>query len=129
MTTADPDTLTTVRDLAFANPPVVDEAWTLANNTLAAERTAEQRAALAASDQLIAELITADTLVIGCPIYNFAIPAPLKAWLVQICRARVTFTYSDNGPKGSAEHTSELQSLMRISYDVLCLKQNTHTTV
>src|SRR3546814_10564719 len=52
MTTADPDTLTTVRDLAFANPPVVDEAWTLANNTLAAERTAEQRAALAASDQL-----------------------------------------------------------------------------
>src|SRR3546814_3466262 len=57
-------------------------------------------AALAASDQLIAELITADTLVIGCPIYNFAIPAPLKAWLDQICRARVTFTYSDNGPKG-----------------------------
>src|SRR3546814_11502482 len=48
MTTADPDTLTTVRDLAFANPPVVDEAWTLAKNTLAAVRTAEQRAGLAA---------------------------------------------------------------------------------
>src|SRR3546814_19457895 len=48
----------------------------------------------------MSELIPADTLVIDCPIYNFAIPAPLKAWLDQICRARVTFTYSDNGPKG-----------------------------
>src|SRR3546814_7627176 len=123
MTTADPDTLTTVRDLAFANPPVVDEAWTLANNTLAAERTAEQRAALAASDQLIAELITADPLVFGCPIYNFAIPAPLKAWLDQICRARATFTYSDNGPTRSAEHTSELQQTMSTSYAHFCLKK------
>src|SRR3546814_19992459 len=107
MTTADPDTLTTVRDLAFANPPVVDEAWTLANNTLAAERTAEQRAALAASDQLLAELITADTLVIGCPIYNFAIPAPLKAWLDPLCRPRVPFTYSENGTNGplTGKHT------------------------
>src|SRR3546814_12824455 len=100
MTTADPDTLTTVRDLAFANPPVVDEAWTLANNTLPAERTAEQRAALAASAQLIAELITADTLVIGCPLYTFAIPAPLKAWLDPRCRAHVTFPYSHTDPQG-----------------------------
>src|SRR3546814_19472850 len=48
----------------------------------------------------MAVLITAATLVIFCPIYNCALPSPLKAWLDQICRARVTFTYSDNGPKG-----------------------------
>jgi FMN-dependent NADH-azoreductase len=39
-------------------------------------------------------------LVIGVPIYNFGVPATLKAWIDMIARARVTFRYTDQGPQG-----------------------------
>jgi len=42
----------------------------------------------------------ADVWVIGAPIYNFSVPASLKAWIDQIARARLTFHYTDQGPKG-----------------------------
>ncbi|GAB5487103.1 MAG: NAD(P)H-dependent oxidoreductase [Parasphingorhabdus sp.] len=80
--------------------PFVSEDWVNANFTDAAERTDEQRAVLSRSDALVEELIAADTLVIGVPIYNFGIPASLKAWIDMIARARKTFEYTDNGPKG-----------------------------
>ena len=34
------------------------------------------------------------------PIYNFSIPAVLKAWIDMVARARVTFRHSENGPEG-----------------------------
>ena len=80
--------------------PFVDEAWINANFTAPEERNAEQRAALAESDALVAELKAADVLVIGVPIYNFGIPAALKAWVDMVARARLTFRYTENGPKG-----------------------------
>ncbi|MBL4544479.1 MAG: NAD(P)H-dependent oxidoreductase [Oceanicaulis sp.] len=46
------------------------------------------------------ELKAADQIVIGMPIYNFSIPASLKAWIDQIARARETFRYSEAGPEG-----------------------------
>ena len=52
------------------------------------------------SDNLISELKTADTIIISTPIYNFAVPSTLKAWVDQIARAGVTFNYTENGPKG-----------------------------
>jgi FMN-dependent NADH-azoreductase len=55
---------------------------------------------LALSDQLIDELRNADTLVIGAPMYNFGIPAALKQWIDSICRAGVSFKYTENGPVG-----------------------------
>lgn len=88
-----------VRDLADGIP-FVDEAWIEANLTDIAERTAEQRSVLACSDALISELKSADTLVIGLPIYNFNVPAAFKAWIDQVARAKVTFRYGDNGPEG-----------------------------
>ncbi|MEO1292634.1 MAG: NAD(P)H-dependent oxidoreductase [Pseudomonadota bacterium] len=78
----------------------VDEAWLGANFTDESERTEAQRQRLATSDALIDEVMRADTLVIGVPIYNFGIPAALKAWIDQICRARKTFRYTENGPVG-----------------------------
>ena len=39
-------------------------------------------------------------MVIGSPIYNFGVPAALKAWIDMIARARKTFHYTDNGPEG-----------------------------
>lgn len=54
-------------------------------------------AALALSDALVEELRTADTIVIGAPMYNFGIPSTLKAWFDHVLRARVTFRYTDAG--------------------------------
>jgi FMN-dependent NADH-azoreductase len=55
---------------------------------------------LALSNQLVQELKTADTLVIGAPMYNFGIAASLKQWIDAICRAGVSFKYSSQGPVG-----------------------------
>jgi len=52
------------------------------------------------SDDLIAELRDADTIVIGAPMYNFGIPSTLKAWFDHVLRAGVTFRYTENGPVG-----------------------------
>ncbi|WP_439521421.1 FMN-dependent NADH-azoreductase [Marivita sp.] len=87
------------RDLASAIP-AIDADWLAANWTPEDQRTEAQREKLALSTTLIAELKAADTLVIGTPIYNFAIPATLKAWIDQIARAGQTFQYSETGPKG-----------------------------
>ena len=89
-----------VRDLAIEAPTFVDAAWVDANFTPAEERNEAQEAALAESDALVAELKTADILVIGVPIYNFGIPAALKAWVDLVARARLTFRYTENGPVG-----------------------------
>ena len=80
--------------------PLVDEAWITANFTPAEERSSEQQKALAKSDELVAELQDADVIVIGSPIYNFSIPAALKAWVDMVARARVTFRYTENGSEG-----------------------------
>ncbi|MDH3533384.1 MAG: NAD(P)H-dependent oxidoreductase [Gammaproteobacteria bacterium] len=80
--------------------PLVDAAWIDANFTAADARTAAQHQALAESDRLVAELRQADVVVIGAPIYNFGVPAALKAWVDMIARARLTFRYTDNGPEG-----------------------------
>ncbi|MEO9598959.1 NAD(P)H-dependent oxidoreductase [Parasphingorhabdus sp.] len=76
------------------------EDWVHANFTDENERTDAQKAELALSDRLVDELIAADTLVIGTPIYNFSVPASLKAWIDMIARARKTFQYTANGPEG-----------------------------
>jgi FMN-dependent NADH-azoreductase len=87
------------RDLANGIP-LVDEAWISANFTPEDERTNEQKNTLRPSDELVAELKAADVVVIGSPIYNFGIPAALKAWVDMIARARLTFRYTSDGPEG-----------------------------
>lgn len=93
-----PDTIIH-RDLAVPIP-AISEAWLAAGATLEAERTDAQHEMLALSHQLIDEIKAADTLVIGTPIYNFGVPASLKAWIDQIARAGITFRYTETGPKG-----------------------------
>lgn len=90
----------TRRDLADTPPALLTENWVGANFTDDADRSDDQKAALAASDDMIAELEAADTIVIGVPIYNFSIPASLKAWIDLIARARRTFRYTEAGPEG-----------------------------
>ena len=63
-------------------------------------RTKEQQSVLDYSDQLIAELKAADTIVLGLPMYNFGLPSTLKAYIDHIARAGVTFRYTEKGPVG-----------------------------
>lgn len=87
-------------DLAATDLSFVDEAWINANFTDPADRSAEQKEKLAASDAFVSQVKAADTLVIGTPIYNFSVPAAVKAWIDMIARARETFRYTENGPEG-----------------------------
>ena len=87
------------RDLA-KGLPFIDEEWVTANSTPEEERSEHHRKILAYSDELVAELQDADVLVIGAPIYNFSVPAVLKAWIDMVARARLTFRYTETGPKG-----------------------------
>lgn len=85
----------------FTQPvPLVSEAWIYAAYTPAAQRTLEQKQALAVSDDYIQELKEADTILIGAPMHNFSISAALKAWIDQIVRAGVTFSVGPQGYKG-----------------------------
>jgi FMN-dependent NADH-azoreductase len=92
--------LSVVRRDVAAGLPFVDAAWVGANLTEPEALNAAQRQALAKSDQLVAEVMAADVLVIATPIYNFSVPASLKAWIDQIARARLTFRYTEYGPEG-----------------------------
>lgn len=78
----------------------IDASWIAANFTASDERDELQNQRLAFSDQLIAELQWADHIILTTPMYNFGIPATLKAWIDLICRAGVTFRYGANGPEG-----------------------------
>lgn len=80
--------------------PFIDEQWIAANFTDPAERSERQKAKLALSDSLVADLQQASHIVIAAPIYNFSVPAVLKAWIDMVARARVTFRYTENGPEG-----------------------------
>ena len=79
---------------------LVDEDWINANFTADEDRSIEQHAKLGESGALVAELQHADVIVIGAPIYNFGVPASLKAWVDMIARARLTFRYTPQGPEG-----------------------------
>jgi FMN-dependent NADH-azoreductase len=88
------------RDLAREHLPFIDEHWIGANFTPVDQRNLSQKAILAQSDRLVREVQDADILVVGVPIYNFGVPAALKAWIDLVVRAGLTFRYTDNGPVG-----------------------------
>jgi len=102
---AHPGATVVTRDLG-ANPlPVTDSDWLVAVNTPADQRSPEQAEIADLSDTLIAEIKAADVVVIGLPIYNFAMPVQLKGWLDQMARAGETFSYTENGPEGLVKGT------------------------
>ncbi|MFN3880847.1 MAG: FMN-dependent NADH-azoreductase [Nitrincola lacisaponensis] len=89
-----------VRDLVASPIPHFDAGSIAALSTPAEQRTPEQQAAVELSDTLIAELQQADAVVLGAPMYNFAVPSQLKAWFDQVARNGVTFRYTEQGPEG-----------------------------
>lgn len=97
---ARPDAVVETLDLAREPHPVLDEPALGALFTPAAQRSAEQAARVAIDDARIAQLQSADAIVIGVPMYNFGVPVQLKAWIDAVARAGVTFRYTATGPEG-----------------------------
>jgi FMN-dependent NADH-azoreductase len=90
------------RDLGAAPIPHLDAVSTAAIRKPADARTPEEAAAAAYSDQLVAELLHADTLIIATGLINFSIYSTLKSWIDNVARAGLTFKYTETGPVGLA---------------------------
>lgn len=90
---ARPEDQITYRDVGIDPPAPVSGEWLAAAFSPADRRSEAQQAVLAESDKLTSELIAADVVVIGAPMYNFGIPAQLKAWVDNIVRVGVTFGF------------------------------------
>ncbi|MFF2086751.1 FMN-dependent NADH-azoreductase [Nocardia sp. NPDC058176] len=126
---AEPDGAYTYRDLAAEPTPFIDAGWTeLCDAVLAAGHTdldeladlavtPAQRAALTIVEPLLAQVLAADVILIGTPMYNYSIPAALKAWLDQITFPRMSLghrrfvvvtarggAYSPGAPKAAFDY-------------------------
>lgn len=95
---ARPDDEVIYRDIGSTPPSFINGEWIQAAFTAPDERQSWMADVLAESDELIDELIPADILVIGAPLYNFGMPASLKAWVDQVVRIgrTVDFDPSDH---------------------------------
>ncbi len=89
-----------IRDLAQQPVPHLDADLLGGWMKPAEQQSPAEQEALQRSDLLTAELLEADVLVLAAPMYNFAIPSTLKAWLDHVLRAGKTFKYTENGPQG-----------------------------
>lgn len=89
-----------VRDLARAPVPHLDADRFGAFVARPEQRTTEQTDVVRYSDALVAELKSADVVVLAVPLYNFGVPSTLKAYFDHVARAGVTFRYTDKGPVG-----------------------------
>ena len=87
-------------NLIETNVPHLDTAHLRSFYTPEEQLTPEDQDAIHYSDQAISQLIAADIIVIGAPLYNFGIHSSLKAWIDHIARAGKTFSYGEQGPEG-----------------------------
>lgn len=94
---ARPEDTVTHRDLGAAPPSPIDHAWVAAAFSEAERTQPWTKGALDESERLVAELKAADVLVIGAPLYNFGMPAALKAWVDQVVRIGLTFAVDPTG--------------------------------
>lgn len=90
------------RDLGQNPIAHLDTVTTSAIRKPAADRNAEEAAAAAESDELVAELLAADTVVLATGLINFNIYSTLKSWIDNVARAGLTFRYTAEGPEGLA---------------------------
>ena len=88
-----PDDQVIVRDVGRNPPPITTEFWIGSVFTPEQEMSPEQRGAISVSDALIKELDAAEIIVMGTPMYNYGMPAALKAWFDNVIRIGKTFTF------------------------------------
>lgn len=91
------------RDLAKNQPTFLDLPWIAGAFTPPDQHSEESKAALKVSNEIIAEVQAADHILITTPMYNFQVPAVLKAWIDHLVRVGVTVNYTENGPVGALQ--------------------------
>jgi len=92
-----PDGEVVIRDLMETDLPFVNAPWLQAYFTPPDRQSPEMKAVLQLSDTLVAELMAADHLVIATPVYNYNVPAALKAWVDHIVRKGMTLGHDGQG--------------------------------
>jgi FMN-dependent NADH-azoreductase len=95
-----PDKVVISRDLASDPVPPVTEAWIVGAFAPPEAHSPEAKTAIAISDQLVDELLSADRYIFGVPMYNLNIPSTFKAYIDQIVRVGRTFSVGANGYEG-----------------------------
>ncbi|MDX1367384.1 FMN-dependent NADH-azoreductase [Pseudomonas sp.] len=99
---AEPSAQVTYRDLASDALSHFSALSLVAVGTPDELRNATQRYEAELSESTLEEFLDADAIVIGAPMYNFALPSQLKAWIDRVTVAGKTFSYGENGPQGLA---------------------------
>ena len=94
------DSIVKERDLTKSKVPLLEEVHINTFFTPAENHSEEQQSISKYSEGLISELKEADIIVIDSPMYNFSVPATLRAYFDFTSRAGYTFKYDENGPKG-----------------------------
>jgi len=89
-----------LRDVGHHPVPHVTEPWVVGAFAPPEAQTPESKAAIAVSDQLVEEFLSADRYIFGVPMYNLNIPSTFKAYIDQIVRAGKTFAVGPNGYEG-----------------------------
>ena len=95
-----PEVEVTYRDLALEAPGHLSAEILGAGFVEPTQHSSVQRDETALGEALLAELLAADVIVLGAPMYNFSIPSQLKAWLDRVMVKGRTFKYTENGPVG-----------------------------
>lgn len=95
-----PNAKIVVRDLSLKPTPHLEESHLTSFFTPPEQHSEDHKEAIAHSEEAISEIMEADAIIIGVPMYNFSIPSVLKAWIDHLARAGRTFRYSDKGPIG-----------------------------
>jgi FMN-dependent NADH-azoreductase len=107
---AHPGGRVTIRDLVETVLPFVTAPWLDAYFTPSEQRSPAMKAALRLSDELVGELLAADHVVIATPVYNYNVPASLKAWVDHIVRKGMTLGFDGRGLVQGAKATVLLAS-------------------
>jgi len=94
---AHPDGEVVERDLMETDLKFIDAPWLQAYFTPPEQLSPEMKAELALSDELVGELLACDHLVIATPVYNYNVPAKLKAWIDSIVRKGLTLGFDGKG--------------------------------
>ena len=94
---AHPEGEVIIRDLMETDLPFVTAPWLQAYFTPSEQHSADMRRALRLSDELVGEILAADHIVIATPVYNYNVPASLKAWVDHIVRKGLTLGFDGRG--------------------------------
>ncbi|WP_448651144.1 FMN-dependent NADH-azoreductase [Pseudomonas fluorescens] len=105
-----PGGMVKIRDLTDTPLTFVTAPWLQAYFTPTDRHSSEMKAVLRLSDELVAELLETDHLVISTPVYNYNVPAALKAWVDHVVRKGLTLGVDGKGLVAAKKATVLLAS-------------------